>query len=77
MVKRRQFLGGLTALAGSYLLSACGGGGEDGGARVPRALDVIQQRHGRTEVDRFRGGGRTGTALPAAGSRRRRRTTAR
>ncbi len=32
MLKRRQFLGGLTALAGSYLLSACGGGGEDGGA---------------------------------------------
>lgn len=33
MVKRRQFLGGLTALAGTYLLSACGGGGsEDGNA---------------------------------------------
>lgn len=32
MVKRRQFLGGLTALAGSYLLSACGGGGSGDGS---------------------------------------------
>src|ERR1700738_936780 len=30
MVKRRQFIGGLAALGGSYLLSACGGGSEDG-----------------------------------------------
>ncbi|MBP0594413.1 hypothetical protein J8I87_33065 [Paraburkholderia sp. LEh10] len=29
MVKRRQFLGCLTALGGSYILSACGGGSED------------------------------------------------
>lgn len=27
MLKRRQFLGGLTALSASYLLTACGGGG--------------------------------------------------
>jgi hypothetical protein len=27
MVKRRQFVGGLVALGGSYLLGACGGGG--------------------------------------------------
>jgi hypothetical protein len=27
MLKRRQFLGGLTALSASYLLAACGGGG--------------------------------------------------
>jgi len=32
MVKRRQFIGGLTALSASYLLSACGGGGESGAA---------------------------------------------
>jgi hypothetical protein len=30
MVKRRQFMSGLAALGGSYLLSACGGGSEDG-----------------------------------------------
>ncbi|MGF6956709.1 hypothetical protein QFZ97_002574 [Paraburkholderia youngii] len=27
MIKRRQFIGGLTALSASYLLAACGGGG--------------------------------------------------
>ena len=28
MLKRRQFIGGMTALSASYLLAACGGGGE-------------------------------------------------
>lgn len=33
MLKRRQFIGALTALSGSVILSACGGGGaEEGGA---------------------------------------------
>jgi hypothetical protein len=32
MVKRRQFMGALTALGGSYLLTACGGGGSDDGS---------------------------------------------
>jgi hypothetical protein len=31
MVKRREFLGLLTAVSGSYVLSACGGGGGGGG----------------------------------------------
>ncbi|MFM0340775.1 hypothetical protein [Paraburkholderia fungorum] len=35
MVKRRQFIGGLAALGGSYLLSACGGGSEDSGSGAP------------------------------------------
>jgi hypothetical protein len=29
MLKRREFLSGITALAGSYVLAACGGGGSD------------------------------------------------
>jgi len=32
MVKRRQFIGYVTALGGSYALAACGGGGGSGGA---------------------------------------------
>ncbi len=32
MVKRRQFLGLVTAVSGSYVLTACGGGGGGGGA---------------------------------------------
>ncbi|ACC71457.1 hypothetical protein PPMP20_12605 [Paraburkholderia phymatum] len=32
MLKRRQFLGCLTALSGTYVLGGCGGGGSDAGA---------------------------------------------
>jgi len=32
MIKRRQFLTGLSALGGSYILTACGGGGSESGS---------------------------------------------
>jgi hypothetical protein len=38
MIKRRQFIGGLTALSASYLLAACGGGGSgDASGSTPGA----------------------------------------
>ena len=42
MIKRRQILGCLTALGGSYILSGCGGSGSDPGSdstAVAKATD--------------------------------------
>jgi len=61
MVKRRQFLGGLTALAGSYLLSACGGGGEDGGASLAAKASA-------SPTAKAAAASANGTVIPAASS---------
>jgi len=58
MIKRRQFIGCLTALGGSYLLSACGGGSEGGtlGSAVSKAAAVSKSASAN------------GSAMPPAGS---------
>lgn len=61
MVKRRQFIGALSALGGSVLLSACGGGGSDtsdnpSGATARNATATAKAASGN------------GTAMPPASS---------
>lgn len=61
MVKRRQFLGHLTALGGTYLLSACGGGSEAGsGITSKSAVAKVAAPASSTSA--------SGTTLPAASS---------
>ncbi|KAA1006837.1 hypothetical protein FVF58_25105, partial [Paraburkholderia panacisoli] len=61
MVKRRQFIGGLAALGGSYLLTACGGGGEDGSSGTTGAATSKATAHASTASA-------SGTAMPPASS---------
>lgn len=60
MVKRRQFIGCLTALGGSYLLSACGGGSEDGNSTDQSAVNKATAHAGTPSA--------SGTAIPPASS---------
>ncbi|MEC5406137.1 hypothetical protein VOM14_11315 [Paraburkholderia sp. MPAMCS5] len=62
MVKRRQFIGGLTALAGSYLLSACGGGGSEDGSASPAAKVAANPKAKASNASD------SGTTIPPAGS---------
>ncbi|CAB3776390.1 hypothetical protein LMG28614_00205 [Paraburkholderia ultramafica] len=59
MVKRRQFIGGLAALGGSYLLSACGGGGSDGSGTSNGSAVTNAIAHASTASA-------SGTAIPPA-----------
>jgi hypothetical protein len=59
MVKRRQFLGHLTALGGTYLLSACGAGSEsDGSTSAKTSVAKVAAAAATTSAN--------GTTLPAA-----------
>jgi hypothetical protein len=64
-MKRRQFLGSLTALGGSYLLSACGGSSPGGSTNTAsptaaKAVSKVATPVSSTSAD--------GTTLPGAGS---------
>jgi hypothetical protein len=61
MIKRRQFIGGLAALGGSYLLTACGGGGEDGSSGTTGSATSKATAHASTASA-------NGTAMPPASS---------
>ena len=64
MVKRRQFIGSLTALAGSYLLSASGGGGSaDGNASSTAKVSANPVAKARSVS-----ASASGTAMPPAAS---------
>ncbi|WP_345815750.1 hypothetical protein AAGS40_15950 [Paraburkholderia sp. PREW-6R] len=63
MMKRRQFIGCLTALGGSYLLSACGGSSQDGStntasSNAAKATAKVATPVSSTSAD--------GTAIPGA-----------
>ncbi|SEJ81796.1 hypothetical protein [Paraburkholderia diazotrophica] len=61
MNKRRQFLGQLTALGGSYLLAACGGGSGDGaGSASGAAVANVAARASTASAN--------GTTIPSASS---------
>ncbi|MFM0037315.1 hypothetical protein PQQ53_24595 [Paraburkholderia strydomiana] len=62
MVKRRRFIGCLTALGGSYLLSACGGGSEDSNSgSTSKSADTQATAHASAASA-------SGTAIPPAAS---------
>src|SRR5258706_16296391 len=61
MVKRRQFIGGLAALSGSYLLSACGGGSADGSSGTAVSAASKATAHASAASA-------TGTSMPPATS---------
>jgi hypothetical protein len=62
MLKRRRFIGCLTALGGSYLLSACGGGSEDGSSgSTSGSADAQAKAHASAASA-------SGTAIPPASS---------
>ncbi|CAG9231750.1 conserved hypothetical protein [Paraburkholderia sabiae] len=60
MNKRRQFLGALTAFGGSYILTACGGGGSDLAAGA--AGDAVAKATARASTSA------NGTTMPPASS---------
>ena len=64
MVKRREFLGCLTALGGSVLLSACGGGGSEDGSGSPSSTANAKA----TATARASTGSTSGTLMPPASS---------
>jgi hypothetical protein len=64
MVKRREFLGCLTALGGSVLLSACGGGGSEDGSGSPSPAPNAKA----TATARASTGSTSGTLMPPASS---------
>ncbi|NML34865.1 hypothetical protein [Paraburkholderia antibiotica] len=66
MVKRRQFIGCLTALGTSALLSACGGGGSDGGSGNSDASNASNATNKATA--RAKSASSSGTAIPPASS---------
>ncbi|WP_144107636.1 hypothetical protein [Paraburkholderia sp. BCC1886] len=60
MMKRRQFISGLAAIGGSYLLSACGGGGsEDAGSSASPVADATARASATSA---------SGTTMPPAAS---------
>ncbi|MGF6853343.1 hypothetical protein [Paraburkholderia sp. CI3] len=61
MVKRRQFIGALSALGGSVLLSACGGGGSD-------SSDNAASATARNATATAKAASGNGTAMPPASS---------
>jgi hypothetical protein len=61
MLKRRQFIGALTALGGSVVLSACGGGGSEGGSSTPGAAALNATALAKAAST-------NGTAMPPASS---------
>jgi hypothetical protein len=71
MIKRRQFLGCLTAVGGSYLLTACGGGSSDGignaaGAVANNATNGASA--GNAVANASTTASASGTSLPSASS---------
>src|SRR6185312_11896677 len=64
MVKRREFLGCLTALGGSVLLSACGGGGSEDSSGTPSSAASAKA----TATARASTGATSGTLMPPASS---------
>ena len=60
MVKRRQFIGGLVALGGSYLLSACGGGESSIASAGSAAVKATARSTASASAN--------GTAMPPASS---------
>ena len=61
MVRRRQFMGALSALGGSVLLSACGGGGSDNS-------DNASDATARNSTATAKAASGNGTAMPPASS---------
>lgn len=61
MIKRRQFIGCLTALGGSYILSACGGGSEGSSGSTTGAAVSNATAHSATPSA-------SGTTIPSASS---------
>ncbi|EDZ99242.1 conserved hypothetical protein [Burkholderia sp. H160] len=68
MIKRRQFLGGLTALSASYLLTACGGGGSGSASDKASAAAAASGAAGNTApvAKDASGISADGTTLPAS-----------
>ena len=60
MTNRRQFLGGLAALGGSYVLTACGGGGSDLGADGSAVVKAMSKTAANASAN--------GTTVPPANS---------
>ncbi|MFL9960551.1 hypothetical protein PQR02_05320 [Paraburkholderia sediminicola] len=61
MLKRRQFLGGMAALGGSYILSACGGGSEGTSGSASGGADAQATAHAASASA-------SGTTVPSAAS---------
>ncbi|MFL9960545.1 hypothetical protein PQR02_05285 [Paraburkholderia sediminicola] len=67
MMKRRQFLGCLTALGGSHILSACGGSSQDGNTNTASATAAKATSTAKVTAP-VPSTSANGTTLPGAGS---------
>jgi hypothetical protein len=66
MLKRRQFIGGLAALGGSYLLSACGAGGSEDGNSSSTTGSAASKATARASATGTTTASADGTTLPAS-----------